>query len=35
MERLVFDGWLLKDKLHLYRRLADLTVDVVRDESPA
>jgi hypothetical protein len=35
MERLVFDGWLLKDKLHLYRRLSDLTVDVVRDESPA
>ena len=35
MERLVFDGWLLKDKLHLYRRLSELTVDVVRDESPA
>jgi len=35
MERLVFDGWLLKDKLHLYRRLAELTVDVVRDAPPA
>jgi hypothetical protein len=35
MERLVFDGWLLKDKLHLYRRLSELTVDVVRDAPPA
>jgi len=34
MERLVFDGWLLKDKLHLYRRLSELTVDVVRDGEP-
>jgi hypothetical protein len=31
IERLGFDGWLLKEKLRLYRRLADVRVDVVRD----
>jgi len=29
IERLGFDGWLLKDQLRLYRRLAAMNVDVV------
>jgi hypothetical protein len=29
IERLGFDGWLLKDQLQLYRRLAAMDVDVV------
>lgn len=29
IERLGFDGWLLKDQLRLYRRLAAMDVDVV------
>jgi hypothetical protein len=31
IERLGFDGWLLKDQLRLYRRLATMTVDIVSD----
>jgi len=29
IERLGFDGWLLKDQLRLYRRLAEMRVEVV------
>lgn len=31
IERLGFDGWLLKDKLRLYRRLADMQVELVQE----
>jgi hypothetical protein len=31
IERLGFDGWLLKDQLRLYRRLAAMEVDVVSE----
>lgn len=31
IERLGFDGWLLKEKLRLYRRLAAVQVEVVRE----
>ncbi|NDC53197.1 MAG: hypothetical protein EBZ74_02635 [Planctomycetia bacterium] len=31
IERLGFDGWLLKDQLRLYRRLAGMTVSVTRE----
>lgn len=31
IERLGFDGWLLKEKLRLYRRLAAVQVDVVHE----
>ena len=29
IERLGFDGWLLKDQLRLYRRLADMEVEIL------
>jgi hypothetical protein len=29
IERLGFDGWLLKDQLRLYRRLAEMKVEVM------
>jgi hypothetical protein len=29
IERLGFDGWLLKDQLQIYKRLAEMEVDVV------
>lgn len=29
IERLGFDGWLLKDRLRLYRRLADMRVAIM------
>ncbi len=32
IERLGFDGWLLKDQLHIYKRLAAMEVDVVAAE---
>ena len=34
IERLGFDGWLLKDRLRLYRRLAEMRVGIVSAESP-
>jgi hypothetical protein len=35
IERLGFDGWLLRDQLQLYRRLAAMQVEVVGDGTVA
>jgi len=35
IERLGFDGWLLREQLQLFRRLAGMRVDVVMPETVA